>query len=260
MDLDNLFKRAFDGFGEPLKPPRFPGVPGSSSTAGHGQTIDPTSISRCSRISRSGMGRIGAEENFGSGKTDLSVSEDRANVSPSKTPGNTGTPGNEVETPVDTTSLQFPVRDREPGTPGTDIGSCRHSTSDLNHLAPSPETPFPISPADVRAGVARELRALAEVGREGPEALRDAIEITQGKIRNSPALAERQANGSACCVCNAPLDDSLPEIAVLTAKRGLVLWMHAGCHGAYEVRRMTLVDQIMAEAGYGPGEWAETGA
>ena len=130
--------------------------------------------------------------------------------------------------------------------------------ADVGRAVVLPGQPLPISPADVRAGVARELRALAEVGREGPKALRDAIEITQGKIRNSPALAERQANGSACSVCSRPLDDSLPEIAVLTAKRGSVLLMHAGCHGPYEVRRMTLVDQIMAEAGYGPGDRTET--
>ncbi len=114
-----------------------------------------------------------------------------------------------------------------------------------------------ISPSDVRAGVARELRALADDGREGPEALRDAIEITRAKIRNSEALAERQANGAACHVCDGPLDDTLPVIAVLTGKPGSHLFLHAGCHDAYRTRRAALVDQIMTAAGYGAEQQGE---
>ncbi len=94
-----------------------------------------------------------------------------------------------------------------------------------------------ISPSDVRAGVARELRALAEDGREGPDALRDAVEITRAKIRNSEALAERQANGAACHVCDEPLDDSAPVVAVLSGKPRGPLFLHAGCHDAYRTRR-----------------------
>ncbi len=108
-----------------------------------------------------------------------------------------------------------------------------------------------ISPFDVRAGVARELRALADDGREGPAALRDAVEITQAKIRNSEALAERQTNGASCHVCDEPLDDSAPVIAVLSGKPGAHLFLHAGCHDDYRARRTALVDRIMAAAGYG---------
>ncbi len=92
---------------------------------------------------------------------------------------------------------------------------------------------------------------MAENGREGPDALRDAIEITRAKIRNSEVLAERQANGAACHVCDGPLDDTLPVIAVLTGKPGSHLFLHAACHDAYRTRRTTLVDQIMTAAGYG---------
>lgn len=108
-----------------------------------------------------------------------------------------------------------------------------------------------ITAADVRAGVARELRALAEDGREGPTALRDAIEITRAKIRNSEALAERQAHTGQCHVCCAALDDAAPVVAVLSGSRGGALYLHAGCHDAYRARRAALVDRIMAAAGYG---------
>lgn len=122
---------------------------------------------------------------------------------------------------------------------------------EIDRAAPPPGDPLPISPSDVRAGVARELRALAEGGREGADALRDAVEITRAKIRNSEALAERQANGAACHVCDQPLDDTLPVIAVLSWSRGAPLYLHAACHDAYRARRTALVDRIMASAGYG---------
>lgn len=117
---------------------------------------------------------------------------------------------------------------------------------------PTDDGGLPIPPSAVRTGVDRELRALAEDGRDGPDALRDAIEITRAKIRNSEVLAERQANGAACHVCNEPLDDILPVIAVPTAKRNAPLFLHAKCHDAYRARRTDLVDQIMAAAGFGP--------
>ena len=108
-----------------------------------------------------------------------------------------------------------------------------------------------ISPADVRAGVARELRVLAEDGREGPGALRDAIAITAAKIRNAEALAERQAHGGRCHVCDEALDDSAPVVAVLSWSRGGPLHLHWGCCEAYSARRAALVERIMAAAGYG---------
>ncbi len=123
--------------------------------------------------------------------------------------------------------------------------------AEVDRASPPPGDPLPISPADVRAGIERELRALAEDGREGPDALRDAVGITRAKIRNSEALAERQANGAACHVCDGPLDDTAPVIAVLTGKRGASLFLHAECHDAYRARRVALVDRIMAAAGFG---------
>ena len=109
-----------------------------------------------------------------------------------------------------------------------------------------------ISPADVRAGVARELRALAADGRHGSEALRDAIAITAAKIRNAPALVERQAHPGRCHACGEPLDDAHPVVAVMQAKGGGSLWLHHGeCCDEHSQRRAALVDRIMAAAGYG---------
>ncbi len=187
-----------------------------------------------------------------------------------KAPGTPGTPGNEGKSLAESTFPQFPVKSLEPGTPGTEIAPCGRPFLDLNsakpqrsdwwtgdliaevdRVAPPPGDPLPISADDVRAGVARELRALAEDGREGPGALRDAIAITAAKIRNAEALAERQAHGGRCHVCNEPLDDALPVVAVLSGKPGRVLHMHAGCCPSYTARRIALVDRIMAAAGYG---------
>ena len=113
---------------------------------------------------------------------------------------------------------------------------------------------LPISPAAVRAGVERELQALAKLGRHGADALRDAIAITAAKIRNSEVLVERQANGSRCHACDESLNDGHPVVAVLTGKRGTHLYLHADCLGAYSARRAALVDRIMATAGYGPDQ------
>ena len=110
-----------------------------------------------------------------------------------------------------------------------------------------------IVPADVRAGVARELRSLKAMGRSGAAALRDAIAITAGKIRNAPALVEHQAHAGLCHACGEPLDGTRPEVAVMQAKGGGYLWIHGGeCHEAYGLRRTALVNDIMKGAGYGP--------
>lgn len=124
-------------------------------------------------------------------------------------------------------------------------------------LAPSPisggaVTAPAITSAHVRAGVARELRVLAEVGVTGPEAMRRSVEITAAKIRNSPVLVERQAHDGQCHACGQSLDDARPVVAVLQAKGGGHLWVHGDeCHDAHRRRRATLVDRIMAAAGYG---------
>ena len=267
MDLDNLFKRAFDGFGEQPEPAEFPGVPGSEKATGNGQSIDVNDVSRCSRFSRSEMGGIGSDEFWGAEKNACFLGEDRANVSPQKTPGNTGTPGNEAKSLAESMLLQFPVKDREPGTPGTGSDPCGRPALDLNQaapqrlewlrdatvaaLAPSLMPALPISPADVRAGVERELRALADLGRSGPDTLRDAIEITRAKIRNSAALVERQPADGRCHVCRGSLDDSRPEVSVMQGKPGLPLHMHADCHAEHKRRRTEIVDRIMAAANLG---------
>ena len=114
---------------------------------------------------------------------------------------------------------------------------------------------LPISPADVRAGVARELRALAVLGRTGPDALRDAVAITAAKVRNAPALTERQAHDGRYHTCGEPLDGTWPEVAILQAKGGGHLSVHAGeCHSEHSRRRAALVEEIMTAAGYGANQ------
>ena len=93
MDLDSLFQRAFDGFGAA----EFPDVPGSPEASGNGHHIDKTSISRCSRISRSEKEVLGSDHDF-EPKNGINFSaDDRAREDPFKTPGNPGTPGKEGE-------------------------------------------------------------------------------------------------------------------------------------------------------------------
>ena len=184
--------------------------------------------------------------------------------------GSVGSVGSGAKTLAGSTLPPFPQDLEDVGSVGSESGSPARPFLDLNlakpqrsdwwtgdlmaevdRAAPPPGDPLPISPSDVRAGVARELRALAEDGREGPDALRDAVEITRAKIRNSEALAERQANGAACHVCDEALDDILPVIAVLSGRPGAHLFLHAACHDGYRARRTALVDRIMATAGYG---------
>ncbi len=105
--------------------------------------------------------------------------------------------------------------------------------SDTSHgsgetTPPNHYQPLPIGPDEVRAGVARELHALAEDGRHGPAALARAIAITAGKIRNSPVLVEHQAHPGQCHACGDALDDSQPVVAVMQAKGGGPLWLHHG--------------------------------
>ncbi len=138
----------------------------------------------------------------------------------------------------------FPVKESQPERPEIeDAVACAFS---------SPDDPLPIPADAVHAGVNRELRALAGLGRSGPAVLSDAIAITAAKIRNSPALVERQTHDGRCHTCDQPLDGTWPEVAILQAKGGGHLWMHAGeCHDEHSRRCAALVDRIMAAAGYG---------
>ncbi len=117
----------------------------------------------------------------------------------------------------------------------------------------NPYEPPPIGPDEVRAGVARELHALADLGLPDAVALARAVEITEAKIRNSPVLVERQAHDGRCHACGESLDGTRPEIAVMQAKGAGRLWLHSGtCHAEHSRRRVAQVDDIMAMAGYGP--------
>ena len=254
MDLDSLFNRAFDGFGSDPEFGGFPGFPGTEKASGNGQAIANNDISRCSRISRSEKEVLGSDQNSTrKNATDFSGG-DRAREDPFKTPGNPGNPGKEAKTLAEPTTSLFPEREKVPGNDRENHPLCEQNLVNSNHLAISPGDPLPISPADIRAGVARELRALAEDGREGSAALRDAVAITAAKIRNSEALAERQAHGGRCHVCDGPLDDSSSVVAVMTGKRGAHLHLHAGCCAAHSSRMAALVDRIMVAAGYGADE------
>ncbi len=270
MDLDTVFQRAFEGFGSTEAPSTFPGFPGAEVATGKEQTTDVIEVSRVSRVSRSKTSATGSDTFPEAETISFAHGDARANVCPEKAPGNPGNPVKEGEVLADTDTYLFPEEIEKTGNPGKDGALSGRPFLDLNNAkpqrsdwwtgdlmaevdraAPPPGDPLPISPSDVRAGVARELRVLAEDGREGPDALRDAVEITRAKIRNSEALAERQANGAACHVCDEPLDDILPVIAVLSGRPGAHLFLHAACHDAYRARRTALVDKIMASAGYG---------
>ncbi|MGI3903036.1 MAG: hypothetical protein ACRYGP_30230 [Janthinobacterium lividum] len=270
MDLDTVFQRAFEGFGSTEAPSGFPGFPGAERATGKDQITDIVEVSRVSRVSLSKTRATGSDTFPEAETISFAHGDACANVCPEKVPGNPGNPGKEGEVLADTDTYLFPKEIEKTGNPGKDGAPSAHPFLDLNSAKPQrsdwwtgdlmaevdradppPGDPLPISPSDVRAGVARELRALAEDGREGPGALRDAIAITAAKIRNSEALAERQAHGGRCHICDEPLDDSAPVVAVLSWSRGGALHLHAACHDAYRARRTALIDRIMACAGYG---------
>ncbi len=183
------------------------------------------------------VNELGCAENFG-----FSAGASRATSSYAGKPERPETPETDSYPPLAEPPFLFPVKEREPERPETE-----GFVAGVFHL---PSDPFPISPADVRAGIERELRALAVLGRAGPDAERDAIEITQAKIRNSPALIERQPANGRCHVCQELLDGSRPEIAILQPKPGEALHMHADCHNEHSRRRSDLVGRIMAAAGF----------
>ncbi|RYC31392.1 hypothetical protein D3273_13465 [Lichenibacterium minor] len=241
--LDDVFS-GLDGSATRPIPGSEGSVPGAVPGSFDVHPIEMAYSSRTSRCSRSENGVLGKSDREPA-RNDVAplgkVARTRSHV---VAPGTPGTPGIGGKSLAVSTFPQFPVKDVEPGTPGTESGLCER-------IGPPPGDPLPISPADVRAGVERELRALAEDGREGPAALRDAVEITRAKVRNSEALAERQAHGGRCHVCDGPLDDSAPVVAVLSGRRGAPLFMHAACCPAYTTRRTVLVDKIIVAAGYG---------
>lgn len=240
-DLSALIDDLCEGLGgDPAS--NFPGFPGSFPGGKTSQAPDQKQFSRSSRFSRSENRGFKSEIEASPESPDFSTSAHARTNSDVGEPGKPGKPGNREKSLAETISLPFPVNFLEPGKPG--------NQEPVAGVFPPPGDSLPIGSDDVRAGVARELRSLAEDGREGPDALRDAIEITRAKIRNSEALAEHQANGAACHVCDGPLDDSLPVVAVLSGKPGRALHMHAECCGTYTTRRIALVGRIMAAAGY----------
>lgn len=101
--------------------------------------------------------------------------------------------------------------------------------------------------------VEREVRWFTQRGVPEAEARQRATDVTRAKVRNSEALAERQANGSRCHVCNEPLTDDRISIAVLTGKPGAILHLHADCHDEHRRHMTDKVDTVMSAAGYGDG-------
>ena len=228
--LDSLF----DGFG-PDPEADFPALPTSFPTVESPQGAGIVVASHTFRSSHCKNGRLGDVSVLTARAADYPAGASRARVPMLETVGSVGSVGIGPNPPQEAGSSLFPLSSEKVGRVGSVDAASRS---------------FPVSPDDVRAGVARELRSLAEDGREGPAALRDAIAITAAKIRNSEALAERQAHGGRCHICDQPLDDTLPVIAVLSGKPGAHLFLHAGCPDVYRARRTALVDRIMGGAGY----------
>lgn len=227
----------------------FPVFPGAFPGKEARQTVDNNSISRIVRISRSTNGTTASDQPDNPEYGVDAAAASRVTSSYVGEPGKPGNPGKDEKSLAETTPPPFPVKVFEPGKPGS-----RNAVADVFPLS---GLPLPISPSDVHAGVARELRALAEDGRDGPEALRDAVAITAAKIRNSEALAERQMHDGRCHVCDGSLDDTLPVVSVMTGKRGSHLHMHAGCLDAYSAHRCAMVDRIMTAAGYASAQTLE---
>ncbi len=241
-DLSVLIADLCDGLGsDPVAV--FPAFPGSLPGKGNRQVVEDATISRSFRSSRLADDGFAFESDAGIENTEFSDTAHARTSACVLEPGKPEKPGNQEKSLAETDSLPFPVNFLEPGKPG--------NQEPVAGAFPPTVDPLPISPADVRAGVARELRALAEDGREGPDALRDAIAITAAKIRNAPALAERQVPAGHCHACGGPLDDSRPLVAVLNPG-GPALHLHGGqCHAAHSARKAALVDSIMTAAGYG---------
>jgi len=246
-----------------------PTLPTPQSACGNSQRIDIVDVSHTSHTSHIKMEQNEIGSNSRPEKHEFSAEGSRVTSSYVETVGSVGRVGREAKKLAGSTSSLFPQKKDEVGSVGRDPASFDHPILDLNQAAPqraewltdatvaalAPQLvqadPLPILPSDVRAGVERELRALAEDGCTGPDALRDAIVITRSKIRNSPVLGERQSHDGRCHVCGSALDDARPVVAVMQAKGGRRLWLHSECHAEHSRRTAALVDSIMAVAGYG---------
>ncbi len=246
------------------------GSPETLSGRENQQASDDANSFRSFHSFRSGNEPTGDINLIGSETSLFSVNGSRASGFYEEVPERTETPERGRETPAGSTPPLFPVRDKEPERPEREVEACGRPSLDLNTAAPqrsdwwsgpamaeadrlaSPAEPLPISPDDVRAGISRELHALADLGLSDAAALVRAVEITAGKIRNSPVLIERQIHAGQCHACNGPLDDTRPMVAVLQAKGGSPLWLHHGaCCLEHSRRRAALVSKIMRAAGYG---------
>ncbi len=263
--LSDLFEDVFAD----LDAPKIPTLPAREDCRGILQDTDYASTSRVSRTSRDKNELNDSGSNPKPEKHEFSAEGSRVTSSYVEATGSAGREGREAKKLAGSTSSFFPLENVETGSTGRDPASFDHPIIDLNQAAPrraewltdatvaalAPQLvqadPLPILPSDVRAGVERELRALAEDGCTGPDALRDAIVITRSKIRNSPVLGERQSHDGRCHVCGSVLDDARPVVAVMQAKGGRRLWLHSECHAEHSRRTAALVDSIMAAAGYG---------
>lgn len=239
-DLDRLFEDMFSG----TEGSEFPGFPGTTGTSGNDQAIDHNNVSRLSRISRSkneGRRILRPTDPENSGFCSAAVARVETMCLDAGKSGKAGKSANDL---AGSDTYHFPVPSSLPG-----------KIEGFREIQGLPADTSPIPPATVRAAVERELRALAEDGGTGPDALRDAVAITTAKIRNSPALAERQAHDGRCHICGEPLDGGRPEVAVLQPKGSGHLWLHGGaCHTEHMRRRAVLVERIMVRAGYGSAQ------
>ena len=228
--LDGLFEGLGSGEGSD-----FPEFPTSFPTVEDPQSTVIAAFSHVSRVSHGENEQSDKTPSIPDDVTDFSGCGSRVTSSCAEGVGSVGSVGKDPYPPLQNPSLSFPLSSEKVGRVGNEVGPAGRSV--------------PISPADVRAGVARELRALEALGRTGPDALRDAIEIAVAKIRNSAALVETQAADGRCHVCREPLDGARPEVAVMQGHPGKPLHMHAGCHADHKARRTALVDRIMEAAG-----------
>ncbi len=188
-----------------------------------------------------------------------------------------GNVGNEGKSLAQSTTSSFPLIEEELGNVGNGqrLPAGAFSGLDLNRAAPQRSAwrgnplleeidaenaaraaPAPlIPPAKVRAGVERELRALAARGCTGPEAHRDAAAITRALVRNSPALYVPQADPYRCHVCGDRETPDRPLVPVINAETmtgpDRHHWLHRACHDEHIRCQLEAVEAVMAAAGFG---------
>ena len=269
MDIASLVA----SFEEALEEPKAAIIPkklGSLPTRKISQPFDPIDNSHVSHVSRSKTIHLEFENDTG---RENALFEAEQNLARSEllceTVGNVGSVGsvNEINAkpfPLENDLVGRVGRDWEPAgapnpapadpaaLPSSDWwdGPAMAEVDALLAPAPPLATPLPISPAQVRAGVERELRDLASHGRTGPGALSDAIAITRAKIRNSPLLVEAQTGAGRCLVCEEAEVADRRFIPVLTGAPGRMHWIHLACHAEHSLRLAAKVDAIMSAAGF----------